>query len=448
MLGSGDNATGRGAMTMNQPTGFFEEAFRVAPVGMVVVDATGMIIDLNRQLEKLLGYARAEMLGQPVDLLVDGLTLPMRAAREHFGRHRDGHRVPVEIALTPLHTPAADLVLASVVDLTEHRRADEQFRLAIEAAPNGMLLVDEAGRIVLVNAQIEGIFGYTREELVGRSVDELVPPRLRHGHEGKRGSYFADPRARPLGAGRDLYGLRKDQSEVPVEIALSPLQTAGGLKVLASIVDITARKRAAGLLQASLTETETLLKELHHRAKNNLQLIASLLDLASVHPGPDVLAECRDRINSISLVHEMLYHSGTFARIEFSAYLRSLGEQVAQAWTHAAARVQVQVEAEDLALPLDTAIPCGLVINELLTNAFKHAFPGTRTGTIVVRVARQGTRIALSVEDDGVGMSGPPSGEGHIGLDLVHALARQLRGELQFSAGRGTRVSLQFEGAQ
>ena len=433
---------------MIQPTGFFQEAFRVAPVGMLVVDATGLIVDLNRQLEKLLGYAREELLGKPVDLLVDGLTLPMGAPRDLFGRHRDGHRVSVEIGLTPLHTSSAVLVLASVVDLTERKRAEEQFRLAIEAAPNGMLLVDEGGLIVLVNAQIEYVFGYTREELVGRSVDELVPPRLRHGHEGKRSSYFAEPRARPLGAGRELFGLRKDGREVPVEIALSPLQTAGGLKVLASIVDITARKQAAELLRASLTETETLLKELHHRAKNNLQLIASLLDLASAHPGPDVLAECRDRINSISLVHEKLYQSGTFARIEFADYLRSLGEQVAHAWTRAAAQVQVRVEAQDIDLPLDTAIPCGLVINELLTNAFKHAFPGTRTGTIVVRVARQGTRIALSVEDDGVGMTGPPSGEGHIGLDLVHALARQLRGELQFSAGRGTRVSLQFEGAQ
>ena len=225
-------------------------------------------------------------------------------------------------------------------------------------------------------------------------------------------------------------------------------QRRGGTRVVASVVDLTERRNARARLEASLTETEILLKELHHRARNNLQLIASLLDLASVHPGPDVLAECRDRINSISLVHEMLYHSGTFARIEFSAYLRSLGEQVAQAWTHAAARVQVQVEAEDLALPLDTAIPCGLVINELLTNAFKHAFPGTRTGTIVVRVVREGTRIHLSVEDDGVGMSGAPGGEGHIGLELVHALARQLRGELKFNAERGTRVTLHFEGAQ
>ena len=161
-----------------------------------------------------------------------------------------------------------------------------------------------------------------------------------------------------------------------------------------------------------------------------------------------MLAECRDRINSIALVHEMLYQSGTFSRIEFSDYLRSLGEQVAHAWTRAAAQVQVHVEAEDIALPLDTAIPCGLVINELLTNAFKHAFPGTRTGTIRVRVVRLGTRIHLSVEDDGVGMTSATSGKGHIGLELVHALARQLRGELQFNAERGTRVSLNFEGAQ
>ncbi len=450
---------------MNRPLAFFQEAFDAAPVGMLVVDATGVIVDLNRQLETLFGYARTELLTRSVEFLVDGMpdvhrrhreqflalpeTRPMGAGRDLYGRHRDGHRVPVEIGLTPLRTPAGTYVLASVVDLTERKRAEEQFRLAIEAAPNGMMLVDATGCVVLVNAQIEQIFGYPRDELVGRHVDQLLPARFRHGHDGKRASFFGDPRARPMGAGRELFALRKDGREVPVEIGLSPFQTARGQLVLSSIVDITERKQAREALQASLREKETLLKELHHRAKNNLQLIASLLDLASATPGPDVLKECRDRINSISLVHEKLYQTGTFARIELSDYLRTLGEQVAHAWTRAdAPQVVLRIEADDIELPLETAIPCGLFVNELITNAFKHAFGPDRGGTITVRAARTGAQVRLSVEDDGAGMKdGVVRREGHIGLELVHALARQLRGDLRFETTAGTRVILSFEGA-
>lgn len=448
---------------MHHSLSFFQEAFESAPVGMLVVDTNGHIVDVNRQLERLFGRTRPELIGQSVEVLVDGvaevhrrqregylrspLTRPMGEGRDLFGKHVDGHRVPVEIGLTPLHTESGTFVLASVVDLTERKRADEQFRLAIEAAPNGMMLVDVAGVIVLVNAQIEQLFGYSRAELIGRSVDELLPARFRRSHGGNRATFFADPHARPMGAGRELFGVHKDGREVPVEIGLSPIKTAQGTLVLASIVDITERRRARELLQASLEEKDILLKELHHRAKNNLQLIASLLDLASGAPGPDILRECRDRINSIALIHEKLYQSGTFARIDLRNYLSTLGEQVTHSWNDAA-RIAFRIEADEISLALDTAIPCGLVINELLTNAFKHAFPGERRGTVVLSARAVDGKVQLRVEDDGVGLPGGPTRRpGHIGLELVHALTRQLHGVVTFESNGGTRVSLTFSGA-
>lgn len=447
---------------MNRPRVSFEKVFDAAPVGMLVVDRHGAILDLNRQLEQLFGYRRDELLGRSVDELVDGASSlhrerreafvkapearPMGAGRDLYGRHRDGRRIPVEIGLTPLETETGLCVLASVVDLSERKRAEEQFHLAIEAAPNGMMLVDASGRIILVNAQIEQLFGYTREELIGQSVDALLPARYRGGHHVSRGSFFANPRARPMGAGRELYGLRKDGREVPVEIGLSPIQTANGQLVLSSIVDITERKQAREQLQASLHEKEVLLKELHHRAKNNLQLIASLLDLGAGAGGAQALAECRERIHSISLVHEKLYQSGTFARIDFADYLRSLGEQIEQAWSRVGdEQVSLGVECAEFSLPLDTAIPCGLVVNELLTNAFKHAFPPGRGGRITLRAAATAGRIVIDVIDDGVGMkTGAAERKGHIGLELVNALARQLRGEVRFQSQPGTSIRLDF----
>lgn len=440
----------------------YEETFDAAPVAMLVVDGNGEIVAINRQLEALFGYSRAELLRQPVERLIDGVDAsrhrasrneyltrpearPMGAGRDLYGRHRDGRRLPVEIGLTPLKSGGSTSVLASVIDLTERKRAAEQLQLSIEAAPNGMMLVDERGDIVLVNAQIEHIFGYTREELVGSSVDVLLPERYRGAHGSNRASFFSQPRARPMGDGRELFGLRKDGHEVPVEIGLSPLRTAGGQLVLSSIVDITERKSTREYLQASLREKEVLLKELHHRAKNNLQLIASLLDLAASSPSPDVLAQCRDRVQSIGLVHEKLYQAGTFARIDVADYLDSLVDQMRQSW--ARPNVTLTVEApQTFMLPLDAAIPCGLMVNELVVNAFKHAFPDARAGTITVRAAREENRVTLEVEDDGIGLASPVGRKpGHVGFELVYALARQLRGTLVFHQQGGTRARLSFQ---
>jgi two-component system, LuxR family, sensor kinase FixL len=137
--------------------------------------------------------------------------------------------------------------------------AERRFRLVVEAAPNAMVMVNEAGEIVMVNAQAERVFGYARAELLGRSLEMLVPERFRRPHVGQRRAFFSDPRARPMGAGRDLYGLRKDGSEFPVEIGLNPIHTEEGTMVLSAIVDITERKAA----EAALKESQARLQELH-----------------------------------------------------------------------------------------------------------------------------------------------------------------------------------------
>ncbi len=130
------------------------------------------------------------------------------------------------------------------IDITERRRAEEQFRLVVEAAPNAMAMVNTEGRITLVNTQTEAVFGYARDELIGHPIEMLVPERFRSHHLGDRQGYLGDARARPMGAGRELFGRRKDGSEVPIEIGLNPISTSEGLFVLASIIDISERKRA------------------------------------------------------------------------------------------------------------------------------------------------------------------------------------------------------------
>lgn len=329
--------------------------------------------------------------------------------------------------------------------------SDALFGLAIEASPTGMMLVGRDGRIALVNGQVEKLFGYRREELVGMQVSELVPLRYRGGHPQSLRSFFAAPAARPMGGGRDLYGLRKDGSELPIEIGLNPLETPEGWFVLSSIVDITERKRAAEQLERSLREKETLLREIHHQVKNNLQVISSLLRLqASRIDDPrwtTLLDESQARVEAIALIHERLYLADDVARVDFAAYLREIGRNMVAAF--APNGVEVAVDAVDLELPVDSAVPCGLVVNELVTNAPKHGYPSGRRGTVHIAAARRKEQLEVLVRDDGAGYPDAPPSDDHsgMGLTLVHALARQLGGSfsLETSPETGTSARLTFQ---
>ncbi|HEX3548853.1 MAG TPA: PAS domain S-box protein, partial [Candidatus Elarobacter sp.] len=234
-----------------------------APIATVVVDDTGRIVSANAQAGELFGYAPADLLSMDVDALVPvrfrgghgalrggffgaPTSRPMGAGRDLFGLRNDGAEVPIEIGLKPIETEQGLFVLAAIIDLTERKRAEEHQRLIIEAA-NAMIMVDGHGKIAFVNTQAEQLFGYDRYELLDKSVETLVPERLRGGHPSLRSAFLGDPTARPMGAGRELFGLRKDGSEVPIEIGLNPLTTPEGQFVIAAIIDITERRRVEEL---------------------------------------------------------------------------------------------------------------------------------------------------------------------------------------------------------
>src|SRR4030095_3223952 len=163
---------------------------------------------------------------------------PMGAGRDLFGLRRNGTEFPVEIGLNPIETEEGPMVLSAIVDISARGRLEERSRLGVEAAPSAMVMINAKGRIEMVNAQAEQVFGYARHEMLGNPVEMLVPQRFRGHHPGLRGSFFSDPKARPMGAGRDLFGLRKDGTEFPVEIGLNPIETDEGPMVLSAIVDI------------------------------------------------------------------------------------------------------------------------------------------------------------------------------------------------------------------
>jgi PAS domain S-box-containing protein len=224
-----------------------------------------------------------------------------------------------------------------------------------------------------------------------------------------------------------------------------PVRTVGAM------VDITSRIEAEEALKESLREKETLLREVHHRVKNNLQIIASLLHFqAKKMKDPEELAaffEARDRLRSMILVHEKLYQSHGLTRVDFGNYLQSLaGELQRSHGARSARRVQMRVAADEITLPIESALPCGMIVCELLTNIFKYAFPGNRTGTAQIRLTTADGQVRLIVSDDGVGLPPgfDPQQSTSFGWQLIQNLTAQLGGTLHVASLNGTTVSIGF----
>ncbi len=263
--------------------------FEASPDGIIVADRDGRILVVNRRTETLFGYAREELLGQPVEMLI-----PARLAANHgehrsgyfatpqvrsmgigselLARRKDGGEFHVAISLAPLETPKGLLVLATVRDVSPRRQTEAALREAlersetlaaelhtfIEGAPDGVVVADREGRILVVNRQTETLFGYAREELLGQPVEMLIPERFAGNHGGHRHGYFAAPRVRSMGTGSELLARRKDGGEFPADISLAPLQMPEGLQVIATVRDASERRHAERRLQQQLNRLSLL----------------------------------------------------------------------------------------------------------------------------------------------------------------------------------------------
>jgi PAS domain S-box-containing protein len=327
---------------------------------------------------------------------------------------------------------ALDLAVEAEAARQRAENAHQQFRALLEAAPDSMVAADARGRIVLANGRARQVFGYAAEELAGAPMAMLLPA-----WEGKQ------PQA------GETWARRKDGGGFPADVTLSPMASDQGPSLIASIRDITLRKQAEEATRKSLVEKEALLKEIHHRVKNNLQIVSSLLRLQASRirdeKDREMMRESEERVNSMSLIHEMLYQGKDISRVQFGDYVAGLTSELLQGYAVDPGRVKLELDVEPVDLDINWAIPLGLIINELVSNALKYAFPGGRSGIIRLLLAVRDGDLVLEVGDDGVGLPGDLEARraGSLGLQIVDSLSRQLGGEPRFSdEGGGTRFRL------
>jgi two-component sensor histidine kinase len=238
------------------------------------------------------------------------------------------------------------------------------------------------------------------------------------------------------------YALVVDDEKLLGVISLKRLQDYG---------QVAERERAEETFKASLRQQEVLLREVHHRIKNNLQIISSLLDMqASSVEDPHIVEmfmDIQNRVISMALIHETLYQSGNLRMVNFGAYVHTLAEQIFRSYNVAMDRISLQIRADEIMLDTNQAIPCGLILNELLSNCLKHAFPGERRGEVHIELRSEAApQVTMLVRDTGIGF---PSGvdSGHLetlGLQLVYSLTEQLGGTLEIERKDGTTVKLTF----
>jgi protein-histidine pros-kinase len=401
---------------------------------MVIVNRDGRILLVNAQTETLFGYPREELVGQWVELLIperfrrkhpehrtgyfgDPRVRSMGSGLELYGLRKDGTEFPIEISLSPLQTEEGLLVSSAIRDITERKKAEDKFRGLMESAPDAMVIVDGSGQIVLINAQTETLFGYRRDELLGQSIESLVPARFRGRHPAHRGEYFTTRRPRPMGGGVDLFGLRKDGSEFAAEISLSPIDTVEGTLVTAAIRDITDRKQLEERMQQANRLKSEFLANMSHELRTPLNAIigfAELMQDGEVDPTSAQHAEFLGYILSsgrhlLQLVNDILDLSKVEAgKMDFhpeTVHLHTLvGEVSALLGTTAAAKkihIDAYVDPRLENVVLDPA-RFKQVLYNYLSNALKFSADG---GRVSLRVQPEGEDcFRLEVEDTGVGI--------------------------------------------
>ena len=462
-----------------------------SPILQFVISKDHKVLYWNNAIQAYSGISSAEITGtnqhwkafydteRPcmADLLVDGTIekIPTWYAGKYSpsplveGAYEATDFIPrLGKAGTWLHFTAAPIwdeagtivgAVETLEDITDRKRAEESLR---ESEAKYHTLFDKTRDAVLIiennlfvdcNAAALGMTGYaTKDELFRIHPSTISPPTQPDGRSSFEKAEELMAITLREGSNRFEWMHRRANGEdFWVEVSLTAIPLRDHQIIHTAWRDITDRKKAEAEIQRSLDEKEVLLKEIHHRVKNNMQVISSLLSLqARLMKDPksrEAIRESQNRVLSIALVHEKLYQSKNLARIHYDDYLKKIGENLIHSYGISAGKIRLDIHADDMVLPINKAIPVSLIINEMLSNALKYAFPKEKKGIITIDFRRAGDHYTLIVKDDGVGLPKKIVLDTieTLGLQLVNSLVAQIQGTLSLQRVNGTEYRIDFD---
>lgn len=456
---------------------FTNSLLDAVPTGIIVAKTNGEICYLNAESERLFCYTREELLGKSIDVLlperfVQGhanlrqsyIANPtpryMGAGRELFGRRKDQTEFPLEIGLRPIDSAGEQLVIATIVDITARKQSDERFEKVIEASPYGKILVDNNGIIQLLNPALLKTFGYEKDELIGKSMDILLPERYRENHAQLREGYAKKPSLRAMGSGRDLTGRHKNGTEIPIEIGLSPVDTSTGKLILAVVVDISERKRLELSLKLANAHLEEFTYVASHDLKSPLRGISDLVEWIAEDFTPETPPSLIKNVDRVKLrigkmerlVDDLLTYARAGKRAKDSTLINLnelIGNIIELHPVTPDCKVETLIKLENLQA---SRTPLETVLRNLYTNAIKH-HDGVDP-KITIKTEASGNFCLISISDNGPGIpqaahervfrlfqtlnASERAGSG-IGLALVKRLTESHGGHIELVSNDGER---------
>jgi PAS domain S-box-containing protein len=435
---------------------------------MIFINKKGRIVYANQKCTEVMGYRQDEFYSPDFDFLSLMAPESVDRVKDRYNKHMKGEDIhPYEYSLVSKERRKIDVILASklisyngeeailgiVTDITDRkqaeealRRSEEKYRHLVENSNAVLYAADENGNMTYISPVITPMTGYDPAEIIDRHFTEFIyledvdrikqQFRKQATGKGEPGEY------RMLTKSRDICWIRT--SSRPIFL------NGRFLGVQGVMTDITDRKRAEEKLKASLCEKEAMMREIHHRVKNNMQIVSSLLRLQSKNMRSKKLREtfriAQNRIKSMALIHEVLYRSENLEKINFSEYIKRITNHLFSIFTQEARRVQLDLDVGELYLDIDRAIPCGLIINELVSNCLKHAFPDGQSGIVQIKLANKLDSYAITIKDNGIGLpeeTAPMSAE-TLGLQLVNDLVKQIEGKIMVRRESGTTFQITF----